>query len=99
MEVRKTAGLIQKAVAERLRRGDGRSVLPPCLNDLENDWRFPPEYAVIERPAKILNLSSDVFFFCASLSEMTGLLPKVSRRKLAKLRCRVPLAISGRMII
>jgi hypothetical protein len=28
-ERRKTAGLTQKAVAERLRRGDGRAVLPP----------------------------------------------------------------------
>jgi ribosome-binding protein aMBF1 (putative translation factor) len=26
---RKAAGLTQKAVAERLRRGDGRKVLPP----------------------------------------------------------------------
>jgi transcriptional regulator with XRE-family HTH domain len=28
-EARKAAGLTQKTVAERLRRGDGRKVLPP----------------------------------------------------------------------
>ncbi len=43
VEARKAAGLTQKAVAERLRRGDGRKVLPPFLNDLEHDRRYPPE--------------------------------------------------------
>ena len=41
-EARKKAGLTQKEVAERLRRGDGRTVLPPYLNDLEHDRRYPP---------------------------------------------------------
>jgi hypothetical protein len=31
VEARKAAGLTQKSVAERLRRGDGRNVLPPFL--------------------------------------------------------------------
>ncbi len=65
VQTRKTAGLTQKAVAERLRRGDGRQVLPPYLNDLEHDRRYPPENAVIEQLAKILNLSSDVLYFHA----------------------------------
>jgi len=65
VEARKAAGLTQKAVAERLRRGDGRKVLPPYLNDLEHDRRYPPEDAVIEQLAKILNLSSDVLYFYA----------------------------------
>jgi transcriptional regulator with XRE-family HTH domain len=34
-EARKSVGLTQRAVAERLRRGEGRKVLPPFLNDLE----------------------------------------------------------------
>jgi hypothetical protein len=33
VEARKAAGLTQKAVAERFRRGDGRKVLPPYLNE------------------------------------------------------------------
>ena len=65
VEARKAAGLTQKAVAARLRRGDGPKVLPPYLNDLEHDRRYPPEDAVIEQLANILNLSSDVLFFYA----------------------------------
>ena len=65
VKARKAAGLTQKAVAERLRRGDGRKVLPPFLNDLEHDRRYPPEDAMIEQLAKILNLSSDVLYFYA----------------------------------
>jgi transcriptional regulator with XRE-family HTH domain len=42
---RKASGLTQKSVAESLRRGDGRRVLPPFLNDLEHDRRYPPEIA------------------------------------------------------
>jgi transcriptional regulator with XRE-family HTH domain len=65
VEARKAAGLTQKAVAERLRRGDGRKVLPLYLNDLEHERRYPPEDATIEQLAKILNLSSDVLYFYA----------------------------------
>lgn len=64
-EARKKAGLTRKEVAERLRRGDGRKVLPPYLNDLEHDRRYPPENEVIEQLAKILNLSADVLYFYA----------------------------------
>lgn len=64
-EARKKAGLTQKEVAERLRRGDGRTVLPPYLNDLEHDRRYPPENEVIEQLAKILSLSPDVLYFYA----------------------------------
>jgi len=70
MEARKKAGLTQKEVAERLRRGDGRKVLPPYLNDLEHDRRYPPENAVIDQLAKILGVSADVLYFHANrLSE------------------------------
>jgi transcriptional regulator with XRE-family HTH domain len=65
VEARKKAGLTQKEVAERLRRADGRTVLPPYLNDLEHDRRYPPENEVIEQLAKILNLSADVLYFYA----------------------------------
>ena len=44
---------------------DGRKVLPPFLNDLEHDRYYPPADAMIERLAKILNLSSDVLYFYA----------------------------------
>jgi transcriptional regulator with XRE-family HTH domain len=64
-DARKKAGLTQKEVAERLRRADGRTVLPPYLNDLEHDRRYPPENEVIEQIAKILKLSSDVLYFYA----------------------------------
>ena len=60
-----SGGLTQKVVAERFRRGDGRKVLPPFLNDVEHDRRYPPEDAVLEQLAKILNLSSDVLYFYA----------------------------------
>ena len=62
---RKAAGLTQKAVAERLRRADGRNVLPPYLNDLEHDRRYPPENEVIEQLARILKISADVLYFYA----------------------------------
>jgi hypothetical protein len=52
MEARKKAGLTQKEVAERLRREDGRKVLPPYLNDLEHDWRYPPENSVIDQAGR-----------------------------------------------
>jgi len=52
VEARKAGSLTQNAVAERLRRGDGRRVLPPWLNDLEHDRRYPPENAVIEQLAR-----------------------------------------------
>jgi len=65
VEARKAAGLTQKGVAERLRRGDGRKVLPAYLNDLEHDRRYLPEDPVIEQLAKILRLSSDVLYFYA----------------------------------
>ena len=64
-EARKKAGLTQKEVAERLRRADGRKVLPPYLNDLEHDRRYPPENEVIEQLAKMLKLSPDVLYFYA----------------------------------
>lgn len=64
-EARKTIGLTQKEVAERLRRGDGRKVLPPYLNDLEHDRRYPPENEVIEQLARILKVSADVLYFYA----------------------------------
>jgi transcriptional regulator with XRE-family HTH domain len=64
-EARKKRGLTQKEVASRLRREDGRLVLPPYLNDLEHDRRYPPENAVIEQLAKILNISADVLYFYA----------------------------------
>src|SRR6266436_1398951 len=62
---RKRAGLTQKEVAESIRREDGRKVLPPFLNDLEHDRRYPPENAVIEQLAEILKISSDVLYFYA----------------------------------
>lgn len=69
-EARKKAGLTQKEVAERLRREDGRKVLPPYLNDLEHDRRYPPENSVIDQLAKILGVSADVLYFHANrLSE------------------------------
>jgi transcriptional regulator with XRE-family HTH domain len=62
---RKRAGLTQKEVAESIRREDGRKVLPPYLNDLEHDRRYPPENVVIEQLAKILRISADVLYFYA----------------------------------
>ena len=53
VEARKAARLTQKAVAERLRRVDGPKVLPPYLNDLEHDRRYPLENAVINQLANI----------------------------------------------
>jgi transcriptional regulator with XRE-family HTH domain len=64
-EARKKAGLTQKEVGERLCREDGRKVLPPYLNDLEHDRRYPSENEVTEQLAKILNLSADVLYFYA----------------------------------
>jgi transcriptional regulator with XRE-family HTH domain len=66
MEARKKAGRTQKEVAERLRREDGRKVLPPYLNDLEHDRRYPPENSVIDQLAKILGVSADVLYFHAN---------------------------------
>jgi transcriptional regulator with XRE-family HTH domain len=60
---RKNASLTQKAVAARLRRSDGRAVMPPYLNDLEHDRRHPPENTVIEQLAQVLNVSPDFLYF------------------------------------
>jgi len=62
---RKNACLTQKAVAARLRRSDGRAVMPPYLNDLEHDRRRPPENTVIEQLAEVLNVSPDLLYFYA----------------------------------
>ena len=64
-EARKFAGVSQKEVAERLRRADGRRVLPPFLNDLEFDRRYPPEDTVIEQLAAILKIPADILYFYA----------------------------------
>ena len=48
-----------------IRREDGRKVLPPYLNDLEHDRRYPPENVVIEQLAKFLRISADVLYFYA----------------------------------
>jgi transcriptional regulator with XRE-family HTH domain len=64
-EARKSVGLAQKPVAERLRREDGREVLPQFLNALEFDGRLPPDNAVIEQLAKTLKLSPYIPYFCA----------------------------------
>jgi transcriptional regulator with XRE-family HTH domain len=64
-EARKKAGLTQKEVAEQLLREDGRKVLPPFLNDLEHDRRYPPENGVIDELANILEISADVLYFYA----------------------------------
>ncbi len=48
-----------------IRREDGRRVLPPYLNDLEHDRRYPPENVVIEQLAKFLRISADVLYFYA----------------------------------
>jgi transcriptional regulator with XRE-family HTH domain len=69
-EARKKAALIEKEVAERLRRGDGRKVLPPYLNDLEHDRRYPPGNSVIDQLAKILGISADVLYFHANRHPM-----------------------------
>jgi len=65
VRARKAAGLTQKAVAERLRRGDGRRVLPPWLNDLEHVACSPRENAVIEQLAQVLKVSTDFLYFHA----------------------------------
>ena len=52
-KARKATGLTQKAVAGRLRREDGRKVLPLFLNDLEHDRRYPPKDVMIEQLTKI----------------------------------------------
>jgi transcriptional regulator with XRE-family HTH domain len=62
---RKAAGLTQKQVAGSLRRGAGRRVMPPWLNDSEHDRRYPPEDSVIEQLAGLLRLSSNVLYFYA----------------------------------
>ena len=69
-EARKKAGLTQKEVAERLRREDGRKVLPPYLNDLEHDRRYPPENSVIDQLAKILGVSADVSYSTRTACQM-----------------------------
>jgi len=70
-EARKSAGLTQKAVAERLRRGNGRRVLAPFVNDLEFNRRRPSEDAVIEQLAEILSVSAVSCTFTRSASQTT----------------------------
>jgi transcriptional regulator with XRE-family HTH domain len=65
VRARKAAGLTQNAVAQRLRREDGRRVLAPWLNDLEHDRRYRPENAMIERLARILEIPADMLYFYA----------------------------------
>jgi len=64
-EARKFAGVSQKEVAERFRRADGRRVLPPFLNDLEFDRRYPPEDTVIEHLAATLKTPANILYFYA----------------------------------
>ena len=40
--------------------------MPPYLNDLEDNRRYPPENEVIEQLAKILKISADVLYFYAA---------------------------------
>jgi transcriptional regulator with XRE-family HTH domain len=89
VETRKAAGLTQKAVAERLRRGDGRKVLPPYLNDLERGRRYPSVDALIKQLAKILNLRR--MFFISMPTAGSGIRTAASspRRKLAPVSVQI----------
>jgi transcriptional regulator with XRE-family HTH domain len=85
---RKKAGSTQKEVAELIRREDGRKVLPPYLNDLEHDRRYPPENVMIEQLAKILRISADVLYFYAKR------LPKDVERDADDSQVKRPIALS-----
>src|SRR5215831_8320679 len=65
-EARKKAGLTQREVAGMLKRQDGRLVVPPYLNAVEHDHRYPPEDFLIEQLAKIVRISPDVLYFHAN---------------------------------
>src|SRR6266851_4861563 len=87
---RKRAGLTQKEVAELIRREDGRKVLPPYLNDLEHDRRYPPENVVIEQLAKILRISADV------LTSTPSACRRMLSATLMTARWKRPIAPSGK---
>jgi hypothetical protein len=53
---------------------------PPISMDLEHDRRYPPENAVIQQLAKILNLSPDVLYFYAKrIRRISGATPMIAR--------------------
>ena len=66
VETRKGAGLTQKELAARLRRGDGRLVAPSYLNAVEHDKLNPPEDAVIEQLTRILCIPADILYHHAN---------------------------------
>jgi hypothetical protein len=52
-EARKSVGLIQRAVAERLWRGDGRKVLP-AVSERSGGEPPPSDFDTVKRPISML---------------------------------------------
>jgi transcriptional regulator with XRE-family HTH domain len=64
-ELRKQNGLMQRALAMRLKRADGKPVSPQQVNDWEFDRSPPPPREILEQMAKILKTSFEVLSFYA----------------------------------
>jgi len=74
-ESRKTAGLSQKDLAERLRKEDGQSISAQYLNDIEHDRRNPPGKFILAQISSVLNISLDYLCF------LSGVLPDDIKRQ------------------
>jgi transcriptional regulator with XRE-family HTH domain len=64
-ELRKQKGLMQRVVAARLKRADGKPVSPQQVNDWEFDRSPPPPRELLDQLAKILGTPVEVLAFHA----------------------------------
>lgn len=62
---RKSLGISQKDLADRLLKDDGSSISAQYLNDIEHDRRNPPTEDIINQLADQLQISSEYLLFLA----------------------------------
>jgi transcriptional regulator with XRE-family HTH domain len=62
---RKTAGLSQKDLAERIRKDDGAPISPQYLNDIEHDRRNPPSGQLLDEFAAALGMDREYLMVMA----------------------------------
>lgn len=63
VEARKKAGLSQKELASKLRKGDGEAISPQYLSDIERDRRNPPNEFILKQLASVLGLPLEFLLF------------------------------------
>lgn len=64
-DTRKSKGISQKDLAEKILKEDGTPISAQYLNDIEHERRNPPPPALLDQFAEILHLDGDLLYALA----------------------------------